>query len=280
MSSRASGNAGAVSDHMDGHRYYTAETIDKIIQTVPGGLPAGPVNIQQAAPDGSGLADCEVDRKTALATKLEAAAVYYLVERHFDEAPTPSELAKRFQSIETAAKKLLEALQIPHGATDEIPSSILHPLRRQAELMGARLGGFKHFPPRQWQVEGGRTHTDYMGPAALQDAVEGVGFLKEWAAEAKNRVQPKILPRGKNNGDGPTQRIFGELVGIWIEIFERPVKTTVGAPGTSSESKAKGPMINFIRACLEPLGLEMTSDAIRERLRPYQGMVKSRKRKI
>jgi len=77
---------------MDGRRLYTEEVIDEIIRTVPGGLPEGTLNLRRNS------VDCEFDRRTALAEKLEAAAVFYLIERHVEEVPPPSELAKRFQA--------------------------------------------------------------------------------------------------------------------------------------------------------------------------------------
>jgi hypothetical protein len=265
-------------DH--GHRHYSPADIDAIVKTVPGGLPHVMVDIQQAAPDGGGLIPCEVDRRSALIGKMESMAEWYFMSRQGDEKPSPSELAKRFQAIETAARDLLEALRLPKsGDPDEIPQALLVSLRQRAEATGARIGGFPRHRPMEWRMEGGN-YMDYCGSAALRETVEGVKYLRAWAAEAKGMERERIRPGDKRNkGNEPMRDLFGELVGIWVEIFGKPVKMSVGAPERKNQGRPAGPMLAFIRACLKPLGIDASDDAIRERIKPFQRVVKSSRRK-
>jgi hypothetical protein len=268
--------ASGLAEHMAEHRHYSPADIDAILKTVPGGLPAVLVDIQQAAPDGGGLIPCEVDRRSALTGRLEAIAEWYFMSRKGGEKPSPSELAKRFQAIETAARELLEALRLPKsGDPDEIPQALLVPLRQRAEAAGARIGGFPHHRPMEWRMEGGN-YMDYFGSAALREAVGGVKYLHAWASEAKGMEREHIRPGDKRNkGDEPMRDLFRDLVGIWVEILKKPVKMSVGAPERKNEGRPAGPMLAFIRACLKPLGIDASDDAIRERIKPFQRMVKS-----
>jgi hypothetical protein len=149
----------------------------------------------------------------------------------------------------------------------DIPHEILIHLNRQAEINSAELRQTARFR----EIDGG----GYAGPTALREAILGVIFIKEVAADAKMIVDLHVDPDCKRNkGDVELRRLFGDLIGTWMEVFERPIAMSVGKPGSPGEGIPSGPFIRFIQACLKPLKIDLTPDAIRDRARPFQGMGK------
>jgi hypothetical protein len=221
------------------------------------------VDFPRAMPDGRETVLVPTDRRTVLCIKLKDLAASYFRSRNWQEKLTPSEQVRRFQSIEAAFSKLLEALGLPeNGNPDDIPDHILFVLRRCARRHGAPNA-----------------------PAVVRDKIQATQTLWRWIAEAKVDAEQKVRAHAnRNTGDQATCQLLGDLVGIWIEIFDQNIRTSVGAPGRHREGQAGGPMIRFIQACIEPLGLQLSAHAIRERIKPFQrmlgGMVKSMQQKI
>jgi hypothetical protein len=160
--------------------------------------------------------------------------------------------------IETAAAKLIAALHLPE-AMDEDPLASMPvalrcgALQAQAALEASELGGLP----------------EWSGAGLLCDSVHGVYRLRRWARNAQARRRARPTPRAKRHaGDEVLNKLFGGLAGIWIEIFERPIGTSVGSPGSPHEGKAGGPMIRFFSACLKPILKDEapTNKAIRSRI--------------
>ena len=269
-----------------GNRHFSAADIDSIIATCPGGLPKGQFDIRQLDPKGTSVIPHMVDRRTALQEKLERAVAWNLPSRSLPGDPSPSEMKKRFQAIETSARNLLKSLGLPDTDDlydpfdppdpDEISLAVLRPLIRQAELTGPRIDGFPNHPPVTFKLDGD-SYTDYNGSAQLQDVIEGVKFLRGWSAKAKENAAERVGSGGKRNkGNVSLSRLLGELTKIWVEIFEQPIRTSVGNPETELAGKATGPMVRYIQACLAPLKVSMPDEAIRDRIRAmFQGKGKS-----
>ena len=126
---------------------------------------------------------------------------------------------------------------------------------------------------------------DPNAPAVLRDTIHGLQDLVQWLAEAKAVAKQRVRPHGKRHtGDPALQDLVGDLAGMWIEIFDQDIKTTVGAEGSDRQGQAGGPMIRFVQACIEPLGIQLSDEAIRGRIRLFQRalrpMVKSSRQKI
>jgi hypothetical protein len=209
-------------DHLDGHGYYTEADIDRIIATCPTGLPETMVDFPRSTPDGREIVLVPTDRRTVLCIKLEDIAASYFRSRNWQGKLTPSEQVRRFQSIDAALGKLLEALGLPeNGNPDDIPKHILFAFRRCARRHGAPNA-----------------------PAAVRDMIQALRTLRQWNAEAKVDAEQKVRAHAKRNaGDQATCQLLGDLVGIWIEIFDQNIRTSVGAPGRHREGQAGGPMI-------------------------------------
>lgn len=250
-----------------GERFYTDANVDSII-TSAGGLPAGDVELHLPDHDTGTLVSQRVDRRTALGHRLESAARYWEVERQWQPKPTHRQRAEEFQKIETAAVRLLKALQVgKDGDIDAMPNALRYGgLLAHAASEAAALGG----------------EPEWTGEGLLADSIAGVVRLRQWAAAARERAEA-FIPRdgpGGHTGDAALDELFGSLAGIWLDIFERPVQTSVGKPDSSREGKAGGPFVRFIRACISPLGRKLTDEAIRDRVRRlFRGKGKSRPEK-
>jgi hypothetical protein len=263
-----------------GRRYYTEADIDRIITTCPTGLSETMVDFPRATSGGGEPVLVPTDRKTVLAIKLEDIAASYFRSRNCQEEPSPSETVRQLHAIEAAGRNLLDALGVPEsGSPDDIPTHILFRLRQCAGRRGARTGEFFQSTPIK------RTLLDPNAPAAVRDAIQGVQYLVQCSADAKAEAEQEVRPDGKRNtGDQSMRALFGDLICIYIEIFDQEIRTSVGAAGSNREGQAGGPMIRFIQACIEPLGLRLSTHAIRERIKPIQRelrrMVKSMQQEI
>ncbi len=95
--------------------------------------------------------------------------------------PSASKAAKSFEAIEKAATALLSAF------TD---ATIKRRVGTMAERQAKRTGGYADLPPRDFENES-RPHYYYRGREKLDQSVEGVRLLAEWAGEAKRYVRAK-----------------------------------------------------------------------------------------
>ena len=124
-------------------------------------------------------------------------------------------------------------------------------LQAEAEREATKLGGL---PLRS-------------GEGLLRDGVHGVYRLQRWArsVKARHQTEERVPPAKRHARDEDLDRLFGDLAGIWADVFNRRRATSVN-PDTG---QAGGPMIRFFRACLMPVFKEDTpsDDAIRSRIR-------------
>ncbi len=241
--------------------FYSDGDIDKII-AAGGGLPGGDIKHTQPEVDGGDFETLGVPRRRALKAKLEEAAQVWWIEQQWQKRPTNAQLAKALGDIERVADKLLETMEMPR--TPE-PNDVLRPMPP-----ALRYGSLQAFAALEAESKGGqRTGEELLGAAVI-----GVYQLKDWAKASKNRpgaarTKQPTLRNARNPGNQALNALFGDLGGIWIEVFERPLRTSIGAPLRPNEGKATGPMVRFLRACLEPLLKSETpsDEAIRDRFR-------------
>ncbi len=248
-------------------RIYSQQDIDQII-AVSGGLPADDVQHWRPAEGDGELDRPMVARRVALMERLESAAKWWQIQAEFRQKPTPSQLKERLANIEQTARQLLDALGIPkEGDLDlsAMPPALrfdglqaeatIEAERLEATIKAKRLGGLPAAT----------------GAGLLEDAIRGVYCLKIWAARAGETEDAKGgTPRTKrHNRDEALDGLIAEFIAIWVGVFEKAPKTSVGAPETQNEGKAGGPLLRFIDACLAPLLGEKrpSAEAIRGRVR-------------
>ena len=189
--------------------------------------------------------------------------------------PSASKAAKRFEAIEKAATGLLSAF------TD---ATIKHRVGTMAERQAKRTSGYADLPPRVFESEG-RLHHYYRGREKLDQSVEGVRLLAEWAGEARREALAKVSEnvkagRKRHKGDWALQELVSDLVQLYARFFRRDAGTSVGAPGRANRGKSGGPLVRFIDATLHEFRetltdegvrkvLSLTTSAIREKVRPH-----------
>jgi len=140
--------------------------------------------------------------------------------------------------------------------------------------MGEEIGGFPGYSPEKWHLNDG-SYVDHFGDLVFNDAVQGVIYLQAWAKSAGKDAIRSVNPCGKRNtGDKALRFIFRSIVDAWSDILNKQSRMSVGAPGRNNQGQPTGPMLVFVRACLKPLGLELSDEAIRWRVRSALGMGK------
>jgi len=262
-------------------RFYSLEDIDAVIQAV-GTLPKGAVSHTRVSDDGSKLISRWTNRKIVLAERLEAAAIHWDFNEQMSYRPSSAQLEGQFERIEKAANRLLVSLQgkltndppaEPTTETPDVFDTVPTAIRRG--VMGSG-GGLQSFAAVEAEALGGLP--EWTGEGMLHDAVQDVYRLRKWAREARQRRsrKPKRARDERHVGDEALDIWFGNLVGIWTDIFEprNPFATTI-----NFEEQPDGPLIDFLRSSLTPvLGKKTPSDqAIRERIRRlYHGKGKSK----
>ena len=102
--------------------------------------------------------------------------------------------------------------------------------------------------------------------------LEGVAATVELRDRAKGaatefvKVKKRITP-ASHRGDAAINEWIAAMLGLHTEITGELPGTSVGAIGRADEGKATGPLVRFLKAAGEPLGIELSPDSWRERIR-------------
>jgi len=226
-------------------QYYSDEEIDRIIKA--GGGPPNRVARKHTLEQDGEIKSVQIDFQDALKMELETFAHNYSMNRASAVRPTPAQLKQRLESIQAKAKKLLIELDVGiNGKVEDMPSAL-----RNGALLAAAA------------VETGED-----GEPHLQKAIEGVQSIWRLAKIASEQKERSIAigPPYSRQSDHDIDELFCCLIMIWGNLFEKRVTTSYDP----IEGTAGGPLINFIRLCLEPLDVPNKSkspDAIRERVK-------------
>jgi hypothetical protein len=244
---------------------FTEQHIDLIIKAACG-LPDGEVDSERFDETQQAFISVRVSRKAELTHRLNGAAHIFQLKEALAKKASPSSLAKNLQLISSAATSLLRALE----TTNKDSSNLRHRLALQAEHDGAmRITGFAHNPPTVYSTKGiavvdhlgvtdeSITVVDYLGDTQLGADIEGVARIQKWAAAGYKRERRKLENKGgarrrvpksynRHTGDKALDDLFFSLKDIWVKVFERVTRTSVGGPGTANEGKAIGPFVEFI----------------------------------
>lgn len=213
-------------------RCYSPEEIDSIIRET---------NVKPDLPPES---------KSDLAARLEECARAFLVERLWQQSPSPSDVESCLKKIEDTAKKLLDAI----ANKPDTPRPKLE-ARRRLQLIAGDAN-------------------------RLESVVAGVRALQEWAEDARSRERVKMHPQRRkgqasrhandfvhigeedqhprHSGDVAFNCFLAGLIKVYKEIFQRQAGTSV-----SPEGRIGGPLIRFIDACLRGLRKSLTEDDLK-----------------
>jgi hypothetical protein len=257
-------------EHPEDREYFSGDDLEAIIHAA-GGLPDGEVDHQRAAEDGSGLDAVIVLRRIALKERLESAARYWDITRQYENKPTSTQTAEAFKKIEKFLNGTLTVLQLDqHDFGDDILEKLPRALRDGLEDQPQKDAGVLSVPGGL--VNGQFTRNlDILQPSSadlLMDDIKGVYRLRDRVRAYNSRISERTQHNKRHEGDPYLNALFQHLALIWMDIFEGELRTSVAAQGSKDEGEAGGPLVRFIRACLEPLLADRTpSDkAIRARI--------------
>ena len=176
---------------------------------------------------------------------------------------TPSELSLRFHAIASVADELLQKL----GITDVMPHQIRNGLEYFAKQDAMKnAGSFSNHPSKFIHVPCNEecSFTRFYEDRQLQQNIEGILQIREWARQAKEVAKRASKRKGEEEGTramdelvltglrkGSEFDICNKIFEIWIRILGRPLSTSV----RSSDGAVGGKVIRFTEKCLKLLGL-------------------------
>lgn len=82
-------------------------------------------------------------------------------------------------------------------------------------------------------------------------------------------VKVNVVPKGYGGKVSENDWIAATM-SLYEEITGRVAGTSVAKPGEPNEGKATGPLVRFLKAASKPLGIKLTEDALRGRVRTIQ----------
>lgn len=263
--------------------WYTTDDFERIVNAA-GKLPKGRVKVVLPDLNTGSLRKKSLDRLEAMRIRLNyAASAWDFESRRRTRPPSPHDL-EALRTVERAANDLVNVLH--SDGEDEIKAkakakasrhTVLFQLSLAAERLGPKLEPYPQVSPFTWPVPGeGKDITFYGGDEQLRAdidvAIPALRRLATWAKDAVRRVESReVLP----NPTGPrkdmaTDVLFKQVLVIWTDVLERKIGVSRSVDGVAS-----GPLVRFVQACLGPLGVELTPEAIRDRIKAFKKLLKN-----
>lgn len=256
--------------------WFTEKDVDRIID-VAGGAPTAterfPVEVHSLE---KGILETRhFGARTAIRVLLNQAADRWDFEARRRKRPTAANLLRGLERVQKSARVLHDALSPVDE--EERPSAILREevlsqLAVSAEHLAPEM---KPYPIGSWvfgQDEKENPIIIYNGEDQLRADIEAVGRLLAWTNATVKNFDERVWPDIRE--DKAAKLLIHDLQGIWVDVLRKKPSTSF-----TWRKTAGGPMIRFVRACIEPLPLKMTNDAIRSRIRGLDDMVTSGKKK-
>jgi hypothetical protein len=211
----------------------------------------------------------------AHAKLFETAARWFRLGRGLPQAGsrsprrTPSQLKDKLRQISQSARRLLKHLGVPN---DELG-------RVRIEDAYNGPGDFEILQVLSWAVNHDEdpvvVATRRIGRLAeLLEAIEAANGLEQWAEQSAEEViefGQLTVPKG-HRGDMPLNDWIAAMLVAYKRITGKDPATSVGAPERDNEGVPGGPLLRFLEAAGKPLGIELTPDAWRNRVRGLLGL--------
>jgi hypothetical protein len=199
----------------------------------------------------------DVGQITKHENQLEAAALWYRIDKGRPTRIAPSKLRDKLKRVAKSASRLLTSLGIkdPDEAADGPgDTEILHSL--------VLLGEPNEDPVIEATRRIGRL-------VEVIDGVAAAAELERRANQAAIEVGEvgKLTVRAGNPGDDSVNDWIAAMMGLYRRITGKEPATSVGGPERPNEGIAAGPLIRFLQAAGRPLEIEFSEDAWRSRVR-------------
>jgi hypothetical protein len=187
----------------------------------------------------------------------EAAALWYRLNRRRPTRIAPSNLRRKLDHVANTARRLLKSLGVnnPDEAVDG-PSDL--------EILNALvlLGEPNPDPVIEATRRIGRL-------VEIIDCIAAAAEFDRRATKASTEVAEigKLIVREGNPGDDAVNDWIATMMGLYRMITGKEPATSVGAEGGPNEGIAAGPLIRFLQAAGDALGIKFSEDAWRSRVR-------------
>lgn len=189
--------------------------------------------------------DFDVSRLLALRNKFESAARWYELDTASPKRIAPNLMVKKFEGAAAAARKLLNHLDIrdpadaPDGPGDVAIFEVLASVDGETE--------------------------DSVSRATAQ--VGSLVEILEKAITDVTRLGDLTVPK-EHQGDAAVNNWIASMMGVFREISGKAPGTSVVPPGrTKKRGTADGPLIRFLEAGGQPLGISYSPSSWRSRVR-------------
>lgn len=225
--------------------------------------------------------------------RLGGIASWYWLAEAWRDAPPPSEVRKKLESIRSAAQRLAAQLGVPSLPDEDadplaqLPYPIRNALVSAAGLHGEAIGGYRDHPPTLLRVRGQpEEYPDYHGDSKLGVAIEHVQLIVAWCdfairssrqSEEDGEVERikrhgSTGRRARNPGNEPLNDMIGRLGNLYRDTSGRP-------PGIARPRGGKGepggPFVRFVLAVCKRMQIPMTAPALEKRWRTISRLVRA-----
>jgi hypothetical protein len=220
---------------------------------------------QIAAAVGKDVADVMAHQKgfenAALMFRLDRGSPLELVR---SRGSTPTQMRRKMERVEKSARCFLKDLGVRRDERGLV--------RIEEAYDGP--GDIEILKVLSWAVEHDEdpviTATRRLGRLAeILEAIEAASDLEQWARRGADEVIGfgRLTVPKEHQGEVSFNNWIAAMLPIYKQITGRDPRTSVGAPGSSLQRKATGPVVRFLAATEKPLGLEHSAESLRDRVR-------------
>jgi hypothetical protein len=187
----------------------------------------------------------------------EAAALWYRLNRRRPTRIAPSNLLRKLDRVASSARRLLKNLGVndPDEAADG-------PGDRDILNALVLFGEPNEDPVIEATRQIGRL-------VEVIDSFSAAAELERRAKKAATEIAEvgKLTVQPGHSGDDAVNDWAAAMMGLYRTITGEEPRTSVGGPDQPNEGIAAGPLIRFLMAAGNPLGIEFYEDAWRGRVR-------------
>lgn len=225
--------------------------------------------------------------------RLAGIAMWHGLEDAWRDAPAPSDIRKKLESIRSAAHRLAAQFGVSPLPDEDVETldALSHPIRSAlisaAERYGETIDGYSDHPPTAWPMPSqSERYMDYHGDSKLGAAIEHIQLISAWCERAiqsqRQAEDGAAIERTKRHGEtgrqarNPRNEPLNDLIGRLANLYR---DTTGRKPGfsrtTRSQGKASGPFVRFVLAVCERMEIPMTATGFEKRWRVVAPLVRA-----
>jgi hypothetical protein len=177
---------------------------------------------------------------------------------------TPTQMRRKLERVEKSARRFLEDLGVRRDDRGLVIVEEAYDGPGDSEILRVL----------SWAVERDEdlviTATRRLGRLAeILEAIEAAGDLEQWARRGADEVIEfgRLTVPKEHQGDVPFNNWIAAMLSVYKRTTGKDPGTSVGAPASSLQRKATGPVVRFLAAAEKPLGLEHCAESLRDRVR-------------